>query len=318
MKHNPILLTALFAVFTISISHAAELSSTVSAANMHLRQDYKNYLKQQIEHYKNTPISVASLIDMGTIITGTNLRVYIRDTQNDEGNTLLHIAVTKEDLPVIQDIFAFSSITHTNAQGKKPLDLAIEQLHPKSIKPRNNNQISILEMFVESIAKRAYIESDKTECLKKIIALELACKNNPVPPFTIIPNANLLQKLIPNEHKTNAEQFLASLYKQATHDETGNTFAHVCVNQEDPDELFKLVCAGRISDAVNKQGLNSLECALCNFREFTTHPQRINTKNAMFNRVRCCYFILYYYYTNNSTDSCCEKHKMPKNNIKDL
>jgi len=244
-------------------------------------------------------------------ITGNKEKSYIRNTKNHEGNTLLHIAVTKEDLPIIQDIFAFSSTTHINAQGKKPLDLAIEQLHPKSIKPRNNNQIVILETLAGSIAKGAYTESDKTECLKKIIALELACKNNPVREFTFTLNPNLLYSLVPSDHKADAEEFLTNLYKQVTHDETGNTFAHVCVDQEDPDELFKLVCTDRISDAENKLGLNSFECALWNFRAFTINTELINAKSDKFNRTRCCYFILYYYYTKNSTDSCCEKHRIP-------
>ena len=242
-------------------------------------------------------------------MTGNQMNGYIRDTQNHEGNTLLHIAVTKEDLPAIRDIFEVGRIMHKNAQEKNPLDLAIEQLHPKSIKSRNNNQIAILETIADNIAKRDHVASDKIECLQKIITLELACKNHPVPPFTFIPNANLLQKLIPNEHKINSEQFLNNLYKQATNNETGNTFTHVCVNQEDPDELFKLVCTNRISDAKNKERLDPLALALCAFRAFTTQPKFIDTNCAIFNRVRCCYFILYYYYTNNLTDSCCEKHK---------
>jgi ankyrin repeat protein len=248
---------------------------------------------------------------MGKIIMGNEQRSYIRNTQNGEGDTLLHIAVTKEDLPVIQDIFAFSSTTHANAQGKKPLDLAIEQLHPKIIDCRNNNQVAILETLANSIANRAYLESDKTECLQKLIALELACKNNPSPSFTFIPNATLLHNLIPKKHHMNSEQFLANIYKEAIDNETGNTFTHVCVNQEDPDELFKLVCNDRISDVTNKSNLNAFEVAFCNFSAFITKTELIDAKNAVFNRVRCCYFILYYYYTKNSTDSCCEKHKRP-------
>jgi len=155
MKHKVILviLTILLAISTHHHSYTAEFAINCLDGKNALTQDYKNYLRQQIDLYKSEPVSVASLIDMGKIITGNKEKSYIRDTQNHEGNTLLHIAVTKEDLPVIQDIFAFSSTTHINAQGKKPLDLAIEQLHPKSIKPRNNNQIVILETLAGSIAK---------------------------------------------------------------------------------------------------------------------------------------------------------------------
>lgn len=310
MKHTIQLLIILFTSSVHYHSHTAQTTIDCSSAKNQLTQDYKNYLREQINLYKNESIKISSLIEMGKIM-GTEQRSYIRDAQNHDGDTLLHVAVAKEDLPVIQDIFAFSSTTHQNAQGKKPLDLAIEQLHPKSIESRNNNQVVILEVLANRIAERAYLESDKTECLQKLITLELACKNNPTQSFSFVPNATLLHKLIPNEHQINSEQFLANIYKETIDNETGNTFAHVCVHQEDPDELFKLVCTNRISDLPNKQNLNAFECALCNFRAFTSQAQLIDAKNDTFNRVRCCYFILYYYYTKNLTNSCCEKHRIP-------
>ena len=311
MKHTIELLIILFTSAIHYHSYTAQTTIDCSSAKTQLTQDYKNYLREQINLYKNEPIKISSLIEMGKTIMGRDHRSYISSVQNDEGDTVLHIAVTKEDLPVIQDIFAFSSTTYANAQRKKPLDLAIEQLHPKSIESRNNNQVVILEVLANRIAERAYLESDKIECLQKLTTLELACKNKPSKSFSFVPNVNLLQKLIPTEHEKNSEAFLANIYKETIDNETGNTFAHVCVHQEDPDELFKLVCTNRISDLPNKQNLNAFECALCNFRAFTSQAQLIDAKNDTFNRVRCCYFILYYYYTKNLTNSCCEKHRIP-------
>jgi hypothetical protein len=276
-----------------------------------LVQDYKDYLQHQLKHYHDHPVSVDSLIKISFTITGENHKSYIRDIQNNKGETFLHVAVEKEDLPFINDMFTYFSTMHRNQEGKLPLDLAIKKLDPKTPRSNHENRIAILEAIAHRIAKHAYFQKDKEDCLEKIIGLELAYKAHPSPAFFFTPNKDLLHNLVPNAHKNNSSSFLAQLYQQATDPKTGNTFAHICIQQQNSDELLELVNADHISLTTNKEGLSPLDFALRAFREFTKQSADLETqqKSENFKRVRCCFFILYNYFKKSPTSSCCEKHK---------
>lgn len=301
-------LIAFFALFTVQ-AHTAE-SISCDDADKELAENYKEYLRQKIEEYKSAPIDLDELINMGAIITGKELKYYTRDTQNKDGDTLLHIAVKKDDLSIIKAIFAFSSTMHKNLQGKKPFDIALEKLDPENNLPKNYVQITILETIAQRIADKGYFADEKISCLEKIIALELACKSQPSADFNFCPSVSLLKDLIPN--KENSDEFLADCYRSAFDKKTKDTFAHIYVYQENPDELYKLVCQNRASKEKNEKGLDALECALQSFREFAKNPSTIDINNDRFKRVRCCYFIMRNYYTEKTKYFCCEKHTWSK------
>lgn len=273
-----------------------------------LEQDYKNYLQNQLKLYQEKPLQLDSLIHMSTTITGHNYKSYIRDICDKELNTFLHFAVAKQDLPFIKDMFKHFSAMHNNNALKYPLDIAIEQLHPHSCNLQTPDQIDVLETIAYRIAEKAYLEEDKENCLKKLIALELAWQAFGCSTFSFIPKKDLLLKLIPKNHENDSESFLSQIYQQTADETTGNTFTHVFIHQEDPDALLKLVKNNRISSVPNKDLLNPLDLALSKFRTFTTNTTNMDIQSYKFQQVRCCYFILYNYFKKAECVGCCEKH----------
>lgn len=292
-------------------AYSAELLSIdCNNAQEELVQDYKNYLQSQLKFYQSYHTSLDLLIQKSIAITGANYKHYVRDIQNEDGNTFLHIAVKKQDLCFINQMLSHFSTMHTNNQGKTPFDLILDQLKPNTSSSRNNNQLRILESLAGRIAKKAYLEQNKIDCLKKIIALELSCRAYPDPTFSFVPSQELLLKLVPTTNEPDAQSFLSQIYQQTIDKSTGNTFGHIFIQQEDPESLLELVKANRISQLPNKENLNILNYALQAFRKFTSSSTHIDTNSEKFQRARCCFFILYNYFKKDSTSSCCEKHKI--------
>lgn len=316
MKNKHLILIAVCSILSHHLSASQVLTINYQHGQDQLAEDYKSYLQYQLKSYQNNPLSLDSLIQMSTTITGSCHKSYIRDIYDDERNTFLHVAVTKQDLPFIKDMFNYFSTMHDNKEFKSPLDLAIEQLHPCSHNLKTPDKIAILETIAHRIAEKAYREQDKEDCLKKLVTLELACQADPCSTFSFVPPKNLLLNLIPKEHENDSESFLSKIYQLVTDETTGNTFTHLFVKHENPDKLLELVKANRISDTPNKENLNPLDFALRIFRSFTTNPTSINPQSDRFQRVRCCYFILYNYFTKRSWATCCEKHKMAISNEK--
>lgn len=299
----------LLSIHCINIQTSESPSINHNAAKNLLIEDYRQYLRNQLENYKKQPVYFNVLVEMGNAIIGGNRKCLIRDTRNDAGETFLHIAVDKEDLSFIKESFTYFSTMHYNNKGKYPLDKAIEKILPATNISRTDHHIAILETIALKIAHTTYEQKRKEDCLKKIIALELECKAYPSTVFSFVPSKKLLEKLTSETYGNNSEDYLANVYKKAIEPKTGNTFAHVCVQQENPDELFTLVVDNRISSIQNKEGLDPLQFALRAFRKFTSAAS-IDTNAEAFKRTRCCYLILYHYFSK-SLGSCCDKHKMP-------
>lgn len=308
MKNKSLLIITLFTLVSTHAYSAELLSIDCNNAQEELVQDYENYLQSQLKFYQSYHLSFSLLMEKSIAITGANYKHHIRDTQNEDGNTFLHVAVKKQDLFFTNQILSHFSTMHTNNQGKTPFDLILEQLQPNPSSPRNNNQLQILESITDRIAQKKYLEHNKLDCLKKIIALELSCRAYPDPTFSFIPSQELLLKLVP-KNETDAQSFLSQIYQQTIDKSTGNTFGHVFVQQEDSEALFELVKADRVSHLPNKENLNVLNFALRAFRQFTSNSIHIDTTSEKFQRARCCFFILYNYFKTDSTSFCCDKHK---------
>jgi hypothetical protein len=292
---------------SLSVStYSAECTLSIKTAKEALVQDYKNYLLSRLEDYHSLPVSFDSLHKRAETITGAeSQKRWIRDIQNPAGKTFLHVAVEKEDLPFIKNAFEFFSTMHPDKESKYPLDIAIEKLVSTNKSIRNEPQIAILETIANRIAQKAYSEKDKEECLRKLISLELICKANRSHPYPFVPQKDLLYKLVPKEE--DAETFLSEIYRQTHDKETGNTFAHLCVQQQDPDELYKLVLASRIATTTNKENLDPVACALAAFRKFTANPTSFDPATEGFKKARCCFFMLCRHFDKNNPD-CCKQH----------
>jgi len=297
------------------------------AAHKTLEADYKMYLRNRLQEYEKTDVDMNELVAMSKTMTRADFSFCIYTVRTDEGNDFFHVATQKIDVPTIQWLYEnieqhrprllISGATQLNGCSQTPFDLCINQLQPYETCPSQlKNVFEILKSTINHIAQVShsiffYLEEYKEECLKKIIALQLAHKQ--INSTCIIPQ-ELLDALIPDKKRSQQPPLITTLYQAAANKVSGDTFTHFIVEQENPDELFEWIQQGRVSCVKNNAGFSPLDLALNKFRNFTQNPHLIDLTSTGFNNTRCCLFMLLNYYrlkseqTERYFDQCCDKH----------
>jgi hypothetical protein len=109
------------------------------------------------------------------------------------------------------------------------------------------------------------------------------------------------------------------MYQNITDDESGNTLAHIIVDQRDADELYKLIKKNYISNTViNKEKKTVRALAFDKFRVFTLNTTTIDLHKEESAASRCCNYMLDKYFAGDNFDkkeNCCSKHIVTKKYI---
>lgn len=321
----------LLLIYTTTLLHSMEQNEanqqTLALPNITpicraLKNDYKIYLNSRLEEYKKTDVNMDELVAMSAIITGKKHSEFsstsIHNVMDKEFNRFIHIAVQKADLPTVQWIYNNTPYNYTffptNKNGQSPLDLCIEQLSPDIIgEQKNTDRHKVLNATILYIGKTPnYIL--RYQSLQKIINLQLSHKKNKMD-FTFEPE--LLYYLVPQEELAQKESYLSKIYQKSA-DEDGNTFTHLLVGQDLPDELFQWIKQEHVSSAKNNAGQSPLDLALirfqCSFQPYTYIPVDY-LKGDVFNKRRCCLLMLLNYFNNQQLtglQNCCDKHIVVK------
>lgn len=277
--------------------------------------DYQNILKNKLEEYKKTDISITpcnmdELVKIGQTITRRDkkdlLNFYIYMTKDDEQhNYFMNIAVEKDDLSTIEWLNANNPpfFRFYNNNKENPLDQCIKKLLPSATnKPSNKITQQIFDSMFTCVAEQ-YLSADsgyntyKEKCLTDIIALQLRYtkfgRN-----FTV--NSNVLAKLLPksNEKLSLARSIgykreaLSNYYKNAIDEEDGRTFTHAFVSECNADELFELAQRDEISFEKDKYSHTALDYALLTLHHYIDNEINRTTNSERFQRASCCVYIL--------------------------
>jgi len=322
---NRIYLLSLLAC-TIINTYAAEQQAVAlpdwRAAHQTLCDDYTHYLKDQLEQYKTSPVTLETLSAMAQTIKQTgpvNEIVFIRDEQQ---NAFIHLAIEKEDTEMVTQLYKYAGwhlCNMANGDGKTPLDLCLAKLSPDN---------AIISAAMCTITAQTLHEMtcmpDRTPAtrrdlkkgLKSVLAWHLAYqkqqKKLPLPAYDSF--YHQATRKICDGTTQDPLALLASLYRKAADEADGNTFTHFFIEQELPDELFEWIQKDRVSCAKNKAELTPIDLALAKFREFSQNYMLIEGDEDSFKKRSCCLFMLLNYIKikTNAQDApftqCCDKH----------
>lgn len=324
---HALLILIFFGVSSHAMEHGKQIEILPDYKKAHnlLLNDYKNYLKNQLEIYKKADVNMDTLVAMSHKMTKGSYQkeiVYARDDQYDH---FIHIAINKQDLSTVQWLYAFDGGIYpnfSNSGGKSPLCLCIDQLSPVNGIQGGKNVAArqIFDVTLEALGKNkkvagAYVAFSKYKemCLKNIIALQLKYKKN-LYDFVVAPEslASLVSRCRRNQLTVPA--FISTFYKAAIDESNGDTFTHILVAQNNPDELFEWLKQERGSFEKNKSGLTPLDVALEKCRHFTQDVSRINADKDSYDKLSCCVFILLNYIRlkkgtpDNTFGTCCDRH----------
>ena len=257
-------------LFIGSMAHAMEQQLALpdwKGMRKQLIGDYSKHLRNRLEEYKKTDISIVpwemnTLVNDGKTITkldATELKRAIRSVRDSQYNCFLHIAVDKDDEKTVRWLCSARrsfDLFKGNSSGETPLGLCIKKLLPGTVdNVATQNIFTVLLNFATQWVLGGGV---KISCLKSIIALQLAHAQNG---STFVIDQNMLQKLLPNYQ----QQSLSNYYKNAQ-DEDGQTFAHAF--SDNPDKLFELVEKDYVSFAKDKQGRTALDYTVAHLQSF--------------------------------------------------
>jgi hypothetical protein len=292
-----------------------------------LEDDYKNYLKTNFDIYKNssTTIDLDELLNASKLMVGhTHDATIFRQVYDEHNNFFIHTAVNKRDLPIVRYLLTKDAPNQWvyNAQHKSPFDLCIDQLWPQSADYQSDKKfISLLmldEIFTSMIG---HIDNKKLiqKCVTTLINHNLMCRVHPDNTKSII-SRKILESLLAKAANPGQTLSLALFYQDAIDAETGNGWAHVIVDQQNADYLYKLIKRNYISPVKNKAGLTALDIALKKFQIFTQEPSLFEMQKEEAARARCCLFMLrkFILLKQNRTDdfnmacNCCDQHIITK------
>ncbi len=293
------------------------------AMHQSLRNDYKQYVINQLKAYKTSDsIDMNELITVGNIMTKSKdvvQQLLHWDIKDEDRNCFIHIAVKKSDISLVEWLFMHGdkNCVYINSDQEYPLDLCIKQLLPTAIDSGSKSR-QIFDLLVPHIAKQPVdYDEFKQLCLKKIIGLQLAHRKVN---SNFVIDKELLQSLVPQVLLTQQPSVLSVLYKETIDETDGNTLSHILVEQENPDELYELAKADQISWIKNKNGLNAFDIAGTKFRDAIDDIAFVGVNNVAesISKKGCCLYILMHYLRNleikngavdvAELNPCCDKH----------
>jgi len=292
-----------------------------------LHNDYRSYLTDQLELYKTAnSFSPSYLISAAHIIQGIDagpdyypndpVAQDILTTRDDQGNHFIHIGVERGHKGVVETLAGMRAhaTTMRNNNGETALDVCIKKM--PADKGYSPTQLEILEVL---LYRTAHLSRQKEEykavleaSLKKVVLLQLDYKKlGKELPLRVDHLLKLIKFNASKEEKEKelAIALLSKSYQHAADEANGETFTHVLVQQELPDELFEWIKQERVSLAENNAGKTAVDIALERFRQVALKsPARGNDS---FTNKRCCLFMLLKYcHIKNGTNfnNCCDKH----------
>lgn len=280
-----------------------------------LENHYREYVRKQLIKYKTDTIDIDEIINVGYKITKrVDVLPLVFDSQvrDEKWNRFIHIAVNKKDVAMVEWLLKndanHKGMTdewfYRNKYGSNAFDLCMKHFSPEILSDPNiqSNARQIFDMFIQKITERCS-HIIKRQCLAIIIAKQLKYKKCNI---NFIFNNALFESLKPD---------FSTMYKNAK-DLDGNTFGHLLVEQENPDELYEWLKQERISFKKNSAGLTPLDLAAQRFNLLIQNIEEINTDTECFKKNSCCLYILLNYLkrkelkkedTSDFTQ-CCDKH----------
>ena len=291
------------------------------AVEQSLQDNYKNYLKHNLELYKNgAQANFDELIDMSNLMIGQSNGIdFLRQTHDEQNNLFIHAAVNNRDLPAVQYLLTKDAANQwgSNIHKQMAFDLCIEQLLPQAIDNEQNKKSTSLEMLAQIINNMIKCIDHKElikKCITKLISLELACYAHQSSVNAFV-KGTILEELLVKASDKNQPLSLNTLYQQITDQETGNTMSHVAVGHQKADHLYGLITRDCVSPARNKEGLTVADIALKKFQFFTQEPSLFEMQKEEATQSRCCLFMLRKFILLKQKDqafditcNCCDQH----------
>lgn len=287
-----------------------------------LESTCNSYCKNRLEEYKKidfTPQDMEHINFIGSQITGRSNVLYYNnghDIQDSERNGFLHIAIRKADLAIVTWLLSNGCCTsRSNAQGKAPLDLCIDQLLPKADEKNKRIAYDMLDILMNGYAKVGFGIDDRKKFITKLITLELEHKKHDTN-FVLkdswigsLTKCSFCKNTISQQcsEKCSVCVSLSDVYKTVV-DTEKNTYSHILVKKRLADQLYVFIQKGYVLCAPNIENKNPLDIAL----DFFLCCVNNNSDAATTSAARCCFYMLFNYTKkqqgNSDFKQCCKKH----------
>lgn len=315
MKKTLLILCMLFNAMAIQCMNLALIEDiNIDEIETSLNDDYQNHIKSFIEEYKKTngsPENIDGILTMSSSITGHKNSEYIHSVKDDEGNSILTIAIGKIDLPTTHWLIEQGNTKHhSNKDYYDYVGLCVKQISSGANDTTRITAYNILKTVVEPYKARNMDKKWRKYFIKEMIALQLQHKKNRT---DFIIEEDLLTPFLTQEpQNNNATISLAAMYQKVT-DEDKNTLTHIVINLADIDELEKLIRKDYVSPLKNNDNFDALQLATQNFQKFSQHTSLFDSDTTQAMNTRCCYFLLLNYMLKKRKENvadcfCCPKH----------
>lgn len=299
-----------------SMNHNIEIVDYREAEKF-LNDDCQEMLKESLKKYKTTdfaPQDMTNIVEvLYFITTRPNVVEYVHNIKDDERNGFFQYALNKVDLPIVKWLIEKGNIKyHTNKECEDFLLFCIEQLSPDKEQYTQESAHAIVKCVIDRYKDNKIFQPYKEDFIKKMIVLQLR-QRALSSQYKV--DEELLTPFLAQD-QTHTGNGLCNMYQTIVDDESGNTIAHIIINQRAADELHTFIKKNYVSDTViNKEKMTVRALAFQKFRAFTMNTVTIDIQKEDFKASRCCHYMLDKYFAEkdfDKKDNCCEKHVITK------
>lgn len=268
-----------------------------SNAEQIIYNDYMQYLKNRLEEYKKSNLTIDDLnsyLRKSRIITNLNYSQFPYCAIIDKDNKcFFYYMIKKGDKELVNwhiNIYGISALT-------QPLYLDCFTIAINNCINNTENSNEILEM-ISSIDKFQTLRNKSTQELvvKEYIRLKMAKFNINLPLFDNEPFLSLIKESL-----------------STAVDGDGNTLSHKAIEDQNVDYVYDLCKQNCLSPVLNKNNKNVLTLALDKYRQYTQDLTELDVNNQDFINTKCIYFMVSKYVKlqqdQKNVPDCCDKHK---------